>query len=276
MKKSLLLALSLFSLSALAFAGPQAVLSGLKGKVEVKLAQGSWAPATEGMKVDLRSTISTGFDSTAVIVIDKSKIVVKPLTRLTLDKLVEQSAGSVAASMFLRVGAVQASVKATTPGTPQDFKVQSPYSTASVRGTEFDFDGFHLAVKEGVVRLIPGRPVRDIQAVEGSGNAEGAAAEGGEGTSAAASGSGESGSGAEATTSSDTGFEGTIAVAAASSDAGVNVAKDQKATVSIQGGSSGASSASSSSSTKTTATQSSTQSSSNQAGGVTIKIVVKD
>jgi hypothetical protein len=166
MKRSIALILMGITLSGLAFAGPQALLSGLKGKVEVKPVRGDWAPATDGMKIDILSTISTGFDATATVTIEKTKIVVKPLTRLTLDKLIEQSAGSVAASMFLRVGAVQASVKATTPGTPQDFKVQSPYSTASVRGTEFEYDGFALRVTEGIVRLIPGRPVRDIQPVE--------------------------------------------------------------------------------------------------------------
>ena len=168
MKRSLALVFAGLILAAAAYAGPQAVLSGIKGKVEVKLAQGDWKPAIDGMTIDLKTTLSTGFDSTATINIDKSKIVVKPLTRLTLDKLIEQSSGSVAASMFLRVGAVQASVKAAVPGTPQDFKVQSPYSTASVRGTEFAFDGLHLSVIEGVVRLIPGRPVRD-----GEGGTEG-------------------------------------------------------------------------------------------------------
>jgi hypothetical protein len=161
MKRSLALIIAGLIFGTYAFAGPQAVLIGLKGKVEVKPASGDWAPASEGMVLDLRTTVSTGFDSSATINIEKTKIVVKPLTRLTLDKLLEQSTGSVAASMFLRVGAVQATVKASVPGTPQDYKVQSPYSTASVRGTQFDFDGIHLVVHEGTVRLTPGRPVRD-------------------------------------------------------------------------------------------------------------------
>ncbi len=189
------------ALASFAFAGPQAVLGRLKGKVEVKTAQGDWGPAAEGMNIDLRTTLSTGFDSTAVVLIDKSKLVVKPLTRLTLDKLLERSSGSVAASLFLRVGSVQASVKATTPGVPQDFKVQSPYSTASVRGTEFEFDGFHLSVMEGVVRLVPGRPTRDT---EGSGQGGGA-----------------------------NGFEGALPVDPANSNAGINVAQNQQAFLDI-------------------------------------------
>jgi hypothetical protein len=197
------------TLASFVFADPQAVFGSIKGKVEVKSAQGDWSPAAEGMKIDLRTTVSTGFDSTAVLLIEKSKLVVKPLTRLTLDKLLERSSGSVAASLFLRVGSVQASVKAATPGVPQDFKVQSPYSTASVRGTEFEFDGFHLTVMEGVVRLVPGRPTRDTQAIEGA----------------------EQGNAGEKP--QNTGFEGALPVDPANSNAGVNVAQNQQAFVDI-------------------------------------------
>jgi Uncharacterized protein conserved in bacteria len=199
MKKAIFLALVFGALAASLYAGPQAILGGIKGKVEVKPYKGDWMPATEGMVVGLSATVSTGYDSTATLTIEKSTIVVKPLTRLTLDKLLEQSAGSVSASMFLRVGSVQAKVKASVPGTPQDFKVQSPYSTASVRGTEFEFDGLHLKVVEGTVRLIPGRPKRDIQPVETAPKAEGekteASATSG-GTASAAGANGETGAAA--------------------------------------------------------------------------------
>ena len=207
-----------FALSA--YAGPQAVLSGLKGKVEVKSEKGEWKPAIEGMKLNLRSTISTGFDSTATILVEKSKIVVKPLTRLTLDKLLEQSAGSVAASLFLRVGSVQASIKATVPGTPQDFKVQSPYSTASVRGTEFEYDGFFLKVTEGVVRLIPGRPFRDIQTGESS-------------DAGGDSGSAQDGTGDGNSQGGDSGFSGSADVDDADSNGGVNVHQDEQANMQL-------------------------------------------
>jgi hypothetical protein len=162
MKKLLITVFAICSLTAAAYAGPQAIVGGIKGKVEIKGLQGGWAPATEGMQLDLRSTISTGFDSTATLTIDKSTIVVKPLTRLSIDKLVEQSSGSVAASMFLRVGSVQTKVKAATPGTPQDFKVQSPYSTASVRGTFWSQSIYKVRVLEGSVYVLPGRPQRDV------------------------------------------------------------------------------------------------------------------
>ena len=153
-----------FAIIALALAtslySQTAVLQNIKGKVEVKALGKDWAPAANGMKVDLLATISTGFDSSVVLLIADNKISVAPLTRLTIDAIVAQS-NSLKTSLHLRVGSVSAEVK-STKGVSQDFKVTSPYSTASVRGTKFSYDGFHLDVREGRVAFIPGRPVRDI------------------------------------------------------------------------------------------------------------------
>jgi len=141
-------------------AGPQAILQSLKGKVEVKApGSASWVPATEGQVLSPAATLSTGFDSSVVVVIDKSTIQVKPLTRMTIDRLVVEG-GTVKTSTFLRVGNVSASVK-SADGVKQDFKVVSPFSTASVRGTQFDFDGQRLVVREGLVALVLGRIPRD-------------------------------------------------------------------------------------------------------------------
>ena len=82
------------------------------------------------------TTVSTGFDSSVTIVMDKNTLFVKPLTRMTVDKLVEDQ-GTVSTNCYLRVGTVKASIK-SAEGVKQDFKVQSPYSTASVRGTIFE------------------------------------------------------------------------------------------------------------------------------------------
>ncbi len=141
---------------------PQAVLHSLKGKVEVRTsADADWAPAAEGEILNISETLSTGFDSSVVVAMGKTTLQVKPLTRMTVDKLVQE--GSVLkTSTFLRVGSVSASVK-SAEGVKQDFQVQSPYSTASVRGTEFTFDGLRLKVTDGVVSFVPGRPQRDLQ-----------------------------------------------------------------------------------------------------------------
>jgi hypothetical protein len=148
-------------------AGPQAILTSLKGKVEVKGAGATaWAPATEGMVLPTMATVSTGFDSSVTIVIDKTTIAVKPLTRMTIDKLVEDQ-GKVTTSCYLRVGNAKASVK-SAEGVKQDFKVGSPYSTASVRGTVFEYNGFDLKVDEGTVSFIPGRAERDLDLPAGA------------------------------------------------------------------------------------------------------------
>ena len=158
--KRTLLVLCLATVVSSLFAQTQATLRDIKGKVEVKQFGKNWSPAQEGMVVDALATISTGFDSQATLAIAENRIAVAPLTRLTVDKIIEQ-AGKSGTSLHLRVGKVSAEVK-SSKGTPQDFKVTSPYSTASVRGTEFSYDGMVLEVGEGNVAFIPGKPKRDI------------------------------------------------------------------------------------------------------------------
>jgi hypothetical protein len=163
----LVTALMALTTAVVLMAAPQATLSNLKGKVEVKAAGAStWTPASEGMVLPILATVSTGFDSTVTIVVDKTTIAVKPLTRMTIDKLV-QDQGKVTTSCYLRVGNAKASVK-SAEGIKQDFKVGSPYSTASVRGTVFSFNGFDLSVEEGTVTFTPGRPQRDLDLPEGT------------------------------------------------------------------------------------------------------------
>ena len=146
-------------------ASPQAILINIKGKVEVKAVNASnWTKATEGMVINTLTTVSTGFDSTVTVQIEKTTLQVKPLTRMSIDKLVATS-DNISTSCYLRVGSVKASVK-SAEGVKQDFKVQSPYSTASVRGTEFEFNGIRLSVNEGHVSFQPGRPQREVQAPE--------------------------------------------------------------------------------------------------------------
>lgn len=142
------------------FAEVNAVLGELSGKVEVKKLNGGWVPAREGMTIQLLDTISTGFNSSALLRMGDSTVHVSPLTRLTLDKLLEQS-DRLSTNLYLRVGKVTADVKSSL-GIQQNFQVQSPYSTASVRGTRLVYDGITLIVEEGTVLLIPGAPKRDI------------------------------------------------------------------------------------------------------------------
>jgi hypothetical protein len=103
------------------------------------------------MQVPTGATISTGFNSEAVLAIGDSVLTVDPLTRMALDELI-QSEGLVKSSMNLNVGRVSANVQ-TAEGLNSDFQVKSPLSTASVRGTIFTFNGTTIEVSEGVVTI---------------------------------------------------------------------------------------------------------------------------
>ena len=167
---ALLAGLSLLAVCNLG-AEAKIILNDIKGKVEVKqFNAANWTPAQDGMVITTLTTVSTGFDSSVTITMDKNTLFVKPLTRMTVDKLVEDQ-GTVSTNCYLRVGTVKASIK-SAEGVKQDFKVQSPYSTASVRGTVFEDNCLTLTTLEGLVEFVPGRPTRDMQLPPGS---EGAA-----------------------------------------------------------------------------------------------------
>eukprot|EP01156_Anaeramoeba_ignava_P010638 Anaeramoba_ignava/a480330_69.p3 GENE.a480330_69~~a480330_69.p3 ORF type:complete len:339 (-),score=51.61 a480330_69:1530-2546(-) len=139
----------------------EVILRNISGKVEISSSEnGNWKQATEGMIIELSDTVSTGFGSSATLDMGTSKVTLKPLTRMTVDMYLK-TANKVSTSLFLQVGAVKAVVDSTT--VKQNFQVQSPFSTASVRGTKFEFDGKKLSVTEGTVALFVGKPKRIIQ-----------------------------------------------------------------------------------------------------------------
>lgn len=127
-----------------------ASISKITGKVEIMTDSG-WMPAKQGQIIAAGTTVSTGFRSTAELTLGNSIVTVKALTRLTLAELAE-NAGVITTNLNLRVGKVSAEVK-TVAGKTNDFKVKSPVSTASVRGTGFDFDGETLEVTHGTVEF---------------------------------------------------------------------------------------------------------------------------
>jgi hypothetical protein len=128
-----------------------ATVQRVAGKVELMKPGGSWASVAAGDTFPIGATISTGFRSSAVLLVSDSEITVLPLTRMAVEDLVETQT-TVTTSLNLRTGKVRAQVR-TTGGRTADFKLRSPVSTASVRGTEFLFDGYRLDVIEGVVQF---------------------------------------------------------------------------------------------------------------------------
>jgi hypothetical protein len=149
MKRVAIILTLLLLAGSLAFAQSQARVRTVTGKVEILSAQQAWVPVKTGMNLGLGTIISTGFNSTAVLELGSSVLQVKPLTRLRLNELVARE-GTVTTDLFLQVGKIRAEVK-SAEGLAQDFKVKSPVSTAAVRGTGFEYDGYELYVFEGTV-----------------------------------------------------------------------------------------------------------------------------
>jgi hypothetical protein len=143
-----ILFLSLALVSSLS-AQLKAVIKEMTGKVEIKPSEGAWRAAKAGVTLTQGYSVSTGFDSTAVIEIGQSVLRVRPLTRMRLEELIEKE-GTVSTSLYLGVGKVKAEVK-TAAGVPQKFTLKGPVSTAAVRGTDFEFDGFTVKVTNGIV-----------------------------------------------------------------------------------------------------------------------------
>lgn len=129
----------------------QATIGKLAGKVEVQLPGKEWRAAKEGELLPKGTMISTGFKSSAVLTVNNSTILVKPVTRMKLEDIVQTQSGT-STQVYLSTGKLSVEV---TPQQNQttDFTVSSPTATASVRGTGFDFDGILLVVHHGVVEL---------------------------------------------------------------------------------------------------------------------------
>jgi hypothetical protein len=140
---------------------PEGVISRIRGDVQVRNSEGAWLPAQVGMALRFSDLVSTGFDSAAVVSLGDASVVVEPLSRLSIDTL-ERVSGTQITSLFMPVGRVSASVDATA-GT-HSFEVVAPHATASVRGTEFSFDGASVRVETGAVAVFNRPAQRNIQA----------------------------------------------------------------------------------------------------------------
>jgi len=126
------------------------VIKELTGEVELKRAGNpAFVKARTGDTVVSDTIISTGFKSTAVIEVGSSTIAVRPLTCLSLSEI-QSISNTENVNVKLQTGRIKVDVKPPA-GTKTNFNVQSPSSTASVRGTSFDFDTCNLKVREGMV-----------------------------------------------------------------------------------------------------------------------------
>ena len=111
----------LILLSTFLFADITALVKDVSGKVEVMAPGGSWKKATAGMKIEEGYFISTGFRSEAVLELGPSQVIVKQLTRMKLEELVEKE-GTISTGLNLRVGKIKAEVR-TTAGLRQNLEL---------------------------------------------------------------------------------------------------------------------------------------------------------
>ena len=149
--KRMMLAIGL-GLLVIAFAAAQtATVSTFSGKVEFRIGNGAWQPVSAGLQIPLNATISTGFGASASLNVAGSTIQVAQLTRLTVEELADDGS-TVSTGVFVPVGRVRATV--TTPANRStDFQLRTAQSTAAVRGTEFETNGWQLSVSEGIVEF---------------------------------------------------------------------------------------------------------------------------
>ena len=150
--KKLSLAIVFFFITIFWISAQTAVITELAGTVEYKHAgEADWKIASRGMSLASDTVISTGFKSSALLQMGSSVITVKPLTRLTLAEL-SAASGSETINVSLQAGRIRVSVD-PPQGVRTSMTVRGPSATASVRGTEFEFDTLNLVVLEGTVEF---------------------------------------------------------------------------------------------------------------------------
>lgn len=121
----------------------------VNGTVEIRSQDGAWVSAGAGDRIEKETLISSGFKSSAIISLGDSIVMVRPLTRLSLEEILQHEEGE-AISLSLQTGRVRAEVSPPSGGRT-DFTIRSPSAVASVRGTSFEFDTVNLRVLHGQV-----------------------------------------------------------------------------------------------------------------------------
>jgi len=164
-----LITLTAFTLVAGCYAfaassGLTAKITALTGKVQTQSkGDENWRDAKIGDVVEEGTVISTGFNSNATLNIEGSVCTLQPLTRLSLEQLAKKDVSQdgtnksvTKTSIYIDSGKATFKVNSTAKNL-NDFKVHSPASTASVRGTEFTvYANGTIETSEGLVAASSG------------------------------------------------------------------------------------------------------------------------
>jgi hypothetical protein len=145
----IILVLIIISASYLSAAAQKGVVSSATGKVQYRIKGSTWIDVSNGMQIPIGAVISTGFKSEAVLDLGSSELLIKQLTRMSIQELSENNK-IVRTDLNLRLGRIRANVK-TSKGLKHNFTIKTPVSTAAVRGTRFSFDEVNIKVEEGKV-----------------------------------------------------------------------------------------------------------------------------
>jgi len=160
-----LLILFLFALSdVFLFAqNPTAQIKEMTGTVELKTSDSAdWFTAKAGDRIGKDTIISTGFKSMAIIAAGNSTIMVRPLTRLSLEEIINMNETETV-NVKLNTGRIRVEVNPPAGG-KANFTVKTPITTASVRGTIFEMSPNNIQVLKGAVDYRPanGNYIRSV------------------------------------------------------------------------------------------------------------------
>jgi hypothetical protein len=121
-----------------------------RGSVQFRLPGATtWSALTVGSVLPEGAVVVSGTTGRAVIDAGNTTIVVEPLSRITIEAA-RIAPDDERAALSMPYGRINATVR-RADNRGMDFRVFTPISTAAVRGTEFDYDGFALSVTEGDV-----------------------------------------------------------------------------------------------------------------------------
>ena len=138
--------------AAFAFAQtPEAMIREMTGTVELKIGgSGDWVAAKTGDRLEKSTVISTSFKSTALLAVGNTTLMVRPLTRLSLEEIMSEE-GTETLAVGLSSGRVRVEAKPPA-GNRMNITVQAPMALASVRGTTFNIDPLNISVEEGLIK----------------------------------------------------------------------------------------------------------------------------
>lgn len=158
----------IFSFSLFAI---DARVTSLNGKCQIQeKGSSNWVELNKGDIIKEGSIISTGFNSNLVINLGDSVCNVAPLTRLSLEqlsnKVLEGDKNITKTIVYIDTGKASFTVNSTKKNL-NDFKVYTPASTASVRGTAFDsYANGEVNVTHGLVGVNIGETRENISKEE--------------------------------------------------------------------------------------------------------------